>query len=87
MLSILKLDTGSIADDQSTLQTSALSDDFLLELKGAPERVTLMAAWSAIILLEVAVHWIDQQTDIATNEIIDTLFKVFGKPSNDDPLT
>ena len=51
-----------------------------------PLCVKLMTAWSAIILLEIAVPWIDRLTDIGTGEVIDRLSKVFGKPSNDDPL-
>ncbi|MGD0985094.1 MAG: hypothetical protein ABSA65_14960 [Acidimicrobiales bacterium] len=82
VLSILKLDTSSHDDEQSALRTITLSDDFLRELKSASERLKLMSAWSAVILLEVAVYWIARLTDTGTTEIVDALSKTFDKPSD-----
>jgi hypothetical protein len=85
VLSILRLDTSSPeGDDQSTLRSAGLSDDFMLELEAAPEKLKHMAAWSAIILLDVSVLWIDRLTGMGTDEVVATLSKTFRKPSNGD---
>ena len=84
VLSILKLDTSSHDEEQSVLRTITLSDDFLRELKSAPERLKLMSAWSAVILLEIAVYWIAQLTDMGTNEIVDALSKTFRRANDED---
>ena len=76
VLSILKLDTASSHDaEQSLLRRITLSDDFLYELKSAPERLKLMAAWSAVMLLEDAVFWIDRLTGMGTDKVVARLSK------------
>jgi hypothetical protein len=43
-----------------------------------------MAAWSAVMLLEDAVFWIDRLTGMGTDKVVARLSKPYVKPSDED---